>query len=240
MLSVSRTEIKLIHSLSSKKFRDREGLFVVEGEKMVDEALHSPKVEVVKVFRRADIGEDLMARISLLDTPSPALAIVRKPVYSEPASLEDLSLALDSVRDPGNMGTILRIADWFGVNTIYASADSVDCFNPKAVQASMGSIFRVDVRYCQLDEVCRKSRESGNEVCGTFLDGDSIYTLDLPRNALLIMGSEAFGISEGIASLVSRRLYIPKYSSGRGAESLNVAAATAVTLAEFRRQQNQQ
>lgn len=234
MSGITKTEIKLIRSLSRRKVRDSEGLFVVEGEKTVQEALESG-LEVVKVFRRDEIGEDNMRRISFLDSPSPALALVRKPSVDAVKSFGGgLCLALDSVRDPGNMGTILRIADWFGVKSVYASPDSVDCYNPKAVQASMGSVLRVPVHYLPLDSLIEDFRNSEVDVFGTFLDGDDIYAQTLPSEALIVMGSESFGISPALP--IEKRLRIPSFSNGRGAESLNVAVATAITLSEFRRQ----
>lgn len=233
MSGITKTEIKLIRSLSRRKVRDSEGLFVVEGEKTVQEALESG-LEVVKLFRRDEIGEETMRRISFLDSPSPALALVRKPSVDAVKSFGGLCLALDSVRDPGNMGTILRIADWFGVKSVYASPDSVDCYNPKAVQASMGSVLRVPVNYLPLDSLITGFRNSGVDVFGTFLDGDDIYAQTLPSEALIVMGSESFGISPALP--IEKRLRIPSFSNGRGAESLNVAVATAITLSEFRRQ----
>ena len=228
--------------MSQKKFRDEEGLFVVEGEKLVAEALAS-SFEVLKVYRREDIGDAAMARISGLSSPSPALAIVRKPLsVSDLPSVpgRGLYLALDGIRDPGNMGTILRIADWFGLDGVYASEDSVDIFNPKVVQATMGAIFRVRFTYCSLPELCCSFREAGGKVYGTFLDGENIYRKQLERGSsapsLVITGSEAHGISQEVAECVSDRLFIPPYpAEDPGSESLNAAVATAITLAEFRR-----
>ena len=239
---ISTAEIKYIKSLSQKKFRDEEGLFVVEGEKLVAEALDS-SFEVLKVYRREDIGESAMARISGLSSPSPALAIVRKPLsVSDLPSVpgRGLYLALDGIRDPGNMGTILRIADWFGLDGVFASEDSVDFFNPKVVQATMGAIFRVRFTYCSLPELCRSFREAGGKVYGTFLDGENIYRQALETGSsvpsLVITGSEAHGISPEVAECVSDRLFIPPYpAEDPGSESLNAAVATAITLAEFRR-----
>ena len=184
-----------------------------------------------------------MARISGLSSPSPALAIVRKPLsVSDLPSVpgRGLYLALDGIRDPGNMGTILRIADWFGLDGVYASEDSVDIFNPKVVQATMGAIFRVRFTYCSLPELCRSFRDAGGKVYGTFLDGENIYRKQLERGSsapsLVITGSEAHGISQEVAECVSDRLFIPPYPAEEpGSESLNAAVATAITLAEFRR-----
>ena len=265
MGQLSNKDIKFIKSLSAKKFRDETGLFVVEGEKMVQEALAS-RFEVVSVFRREEIGEDAMARISQLSSPSPVLAVVRKPAdigLAAPLSPADSSsacvstadrrpvasfaapgpglyLALDSIRDPGNLGTILRIADWFGVRSVYASPDTVEIFNPKVVQSTMGAIFRVEFHYVDLHEFASSVLKCGGKVYGTFLDGRDMYSLDLDpgleRPVVIVIGNEANGISAGMEALVSDRLYIPPYPVGDpGSESLNAAVATAVTVAEFRR-----
>lgn len=236
-MPISKSDIKLIRSLSQKKFRESEGLFIVEGEKMVAEAMASD-FEVVSVYRTEDIGEDDMKRISLLTTPSPALAVVRKKKVSTPTvSTSGISIALDSIHDPGNMGTIMRLADWFGIANIYASEDCVDVFNPKTVQSSMGSIFRKQVTYLPLEKVVSTYLDSDFPVYGTFLDGENIYNQSLPpENALVIMGSENNGISPEIASMITRRLFIPPFPGDcPTSESLNVAIATAIICYEFRR-----
>lgn len=233
---ITNSEIKQIRSLREKKFRDELGLFVVEGEKMVEEALDS-SFDVVSVFRKDEIGEEKMGRISMLNSPSPVLAVVRIPEQKAPADISaGLYLGLDSVRDPGNLGTIIRLADWFGVDCIFASEDTVELFNPKTVQATMGAVFRKKVIYCDLEKVCRSFISSGRPVFGTFLDGSDIYGSALSKDALVIMGNEANGISPSIGSLVTSRLLIPSFAGdGPCAESLNVAMATAITLSEFRR-----
>ncbi|MCR5841646.1 MAG: RNA methyltransferase [Bacteroidales bacterium] len=233
MSSITQAEIKQVRSLREKKFRDELGLFVVEGEKLVEEALRSG-FEVVRVWRRDEIGEAAMARISQLNTPSPVLAVVRRPAAQEPPRPSGLCLALDGVRDPGNLGTILRIADWFGVETVYVSADCVELFNPKVIQASMGSVFRVRAVPAELPALARRFREAGLPVYGTFLDGRDLYREPLSREGLVVMGNEAAGIRPELAAEVDARLLIPAFGHS-GAESLNVAAATAVTLSEFRR-----
>lgn len=238
---ISKNEIKEIRSLGQKKFRDERRLFVVEGEKLVEEALHSG-FEVVAHYRVEDIGEEAMARISQLTHPSPALAVVRMP---EPAAEplvpgpDELVLAIDGVRDPGNLGTIVRIADWFGIHTILASEDTVEIYNPKVVQATMGAIFRVKVRYCDLAETLRCPIEPDMTqipVYGTFLEGDNIYETPLTPGGVLVMGSEARGISPAVAATVSRKLFIPPFPlAAHTSESLNVAVATAIACSEFRR-----
>lgn len=227
---ITQAEIKRIRSLKDKKFRDSLGLFTVEGEKLVREARESG-FEIIAEYWRKDIGEETMRRISAMDSPSPVLALVRrKETVIRPAG--GLCVALDSVRDPGNLGTILRVCDWFGIENVFASNDTVDLYNPKVVAASMGAVFRVNVVYSCLEDVCADFLKHGFRIFGTFLDGENIYEASLPAEGLVVMGNEAHGISDRIAGLVSSRLTIPAF--GRS-ESLNVAAATAVTLSEFRR-----
>lgn len=241
---ITAAQIKFIKSLSQKKFRDESGLFTVEGEKLVAEALVS-RFQVEKVYRREEIGESAMARISALASPSPVLALVHKPSDLETAQVPDngLFLALDGIRDPGNLGTILRIADWFGIDAVYASPDTVDLFNPKVVQATMGAIFRVRFHYTPIAAFCHDVAAGGGKVYGTFLDGADMYqqSLDYGQEApsVIVIGNEANGISVETAESVTHRLYIPPYPVGdSGSESLNAAVATAITVAEFRRQQS--
>lgn len=238
---ITKSEIKQIRSLSQKKFRDASGLFVVEGEKMVAEALNS-NLEVVKTFYTKDIGEENMSKITHLSSPSPALAVVKKHIALAQYSKEEIknsgtSLALDSVRDPGNLGTIIRLADWFGIERIYASNDTVDMYNPKVIQASMGAIFRKQVIYTDLNDLASSYLDLQIPIYGTFLDGKNIYKEELSKdNALIIMGSENNGISNLLAEKVNKRLFIPPYPiNAQTSESLNVAIATAIICAEFRR-----
>lgn len=236
---MTANEIKFIRSLAQKKYRDSSGLFVVEGEKLVAEALAS-RFTVEKVYRKEEIGEAAMARISALSSPSPALALVRRPddLLQDDIPSTGLLLALDGIRDPGNLGTILRIADWFGLDAVYASPDTVDVFNPKVVQATMGAVFRVKFHYVEIPSLCKGALKAGGKVYGTFLDGENLYGKELGRDSLavIVIGNEAEGISRETAACVSDRLYIPPYPVGDpGSESLNAAVATAVTVAEFRR-----
>lgn len=247
-MSISANEIKRVRSLSDKKFRDRYGLFCVEGEKMVDEALRSG-FDVETVYRKDEIGEEQMSRISSLSSPSPALAVVRKPqdinlssdsALSSALGQSGLYLALDTIRDPGNLGTILRVADWFGVDAVFAAPDTVDVFNPKVVQATMGAIFRVKFHYAEIPALCRAAVSAGGNVYGTFLDGSDMYEKQLNTGkdspSVIVIGNESNGISDEVAGLVSDRLYIPPYpKNDTGSESLNAAVATAITVAEFRR-----
>lgn len=248
-MEVTHNEIKFVRSLQQKKFREESGLFVVEGEKMVQEALASG-FKVEKVYRRDDVGDKAMERLSAMSSPSPVVAVVKMPAWAQQGAGRQpgkgqagsntplkqpggLCLALDSVRDPGNLGTILRIADWFGIDCIFASPDSADVYNPKVVQASMGAIFRKPLIYCDLPSLCESWTSAGKRVFGTFLDGADIYKSELPAEGLIVMGNEANGISAEVAEKVSDRITIPSF--GGGAESLNVAIATAVTVSEFRR-----
>lgn len=247
-MAISNNEIKRLKSLQQKKFRDASGLFVVEGDKMVEEALHSP-FKVEDVYRKDDIGADAMSRISSLSSPSPSLAVLRKPedsVIEDPAVLKPLLskgglfLALDTIRDPGNLGTILRIADWFGIDAVFAAKDTVDVFNPKVVQATMGAIFRVRLHYVDLPELSKIVLDMGGKIFGTFLDGKNMYDRELDNGddkpSVIVIGNEANGISAAMSELVTDRLYIPPFPQDNpGSESLNAAIATAITVAEFRR-----
>ena len=240
----SKADIRLIRSLGQKKFRQEHGLFVVEGEKMVGEALTQKRYQVEAVYRTSDIGEETMGRMSHLSSPSPALAVLRIPPEEmqdnapAPALPSGLCLGLDSVRDPGNVGTILRLADWFGIGTVYLSPDCVDLYNPKTVQATMGSIFRQRAVTCDLHALVRGCTAAGIPVYATALDGEDIRSaaLDTSR-ALILMGSERDGLSPALMAAATRRLHIPSFASNpdAAAESLNVAIATAVTCYEFRR-----
>ena len=243
-LPVSHNEIKFVKSLEQKKFRDENGLFVVEGEKMVAEAMNS-KFSVEKVYRENEVGSAAMARLSLLSSPSPVLAVVRKPADIEVGDFMNipdrgLFLALDGIRDPGNLGTIIRTAEWFGIDSVFASKDTVDIFNPKVVQSTMGAIFRVRFHYCDIRDLCKAAVSMGGNVYGTFLDGEDMYAKELATGtaspSVIVIGNESKGISHEVGKLVTDRLFIPSWPRNeRGSESLNAAVATAITMAEFRR-----
>lgn len=235
-MTPSKSEIKLIRSLAKRKNREENGLFVVEGEKLVKEAIESGW-DIVAVFTSDEIGEDLMSRITLLSSPSPALAVVRIPKSTSSTSpdLNTLSLALDSVKDPGNLGTIIRLSEWFGIDTIYCSENCVDVYNPKVVQSTMGAIFRTKVVYTHLANLINEVADK-LPVYGAFMNGNNIYNESLPKGALVVMGSESEGISHDIEALIDKRLAIPSFSiSEKCSESLNVAIATAVICSEFKR-----
>ena len=245
MSALSANKIKYIRSLHQKKYRDEHNLFIAEGEKIVEEALRSG-YNVKEVFYEKEIGKEAMSRISNLSSPSPVLAVIEKPNFTPDSILQNLDsqgrkplyLALDGVKDPGNLGTIIRVADWFGVDAIFASPGSVEVYNPKVVQATMGAIFRKQVIYTDLAQVCEKFLAAGLPVYGTFLDGKNLYE-NLPQEhkcGLVVMGSESFGISAQLESLISNKLLIPPYPADvQTSESLNVAIATAIICAEFRR-----
>lgn len=218
MASISSNEIKRIKALQQKKFRDEAGLFVVEGEKMVEEARKSP-FKVNAVYRRDEIGDEAMKRISALASPSPVLAVVSKPedIYIDDCmslsgllSKGGLYLALDTIRDPGNLGTILRIADWFGIDAVFAAKDTVDVFNPKVVQSTMGAIFRVRMHYVDLPSLSDMMLDMGGRIYGTFLDGQNIYSRPLDTGvdgipSMIVIGNESEGISKAMTAKVSDR-----------------------------------
>lgn len=242
---MTKAEIQFVRSLSDKRVRDAERLFIAEGDKLIGEILQSGwRVRNLYALeghfdgRAERVSEKEMERISQLKSASTSLAVVEQPrlktAKSAPATA--LSLALDGVQNPGNLGTIIRLADWFGVEDIYCSEDTADCFNPKVVQATMGAILRVRVHYLPLADFLRRTRESGVEVYGTMLDGQNIYDVELAPTGVIVMGNEGRGVSRECAASFSQRLLIPAYSvAGQGSESLNVAMATGIVCAEFRR-----
>ena len=253
---ISKAKIKYIRSLELKKNRTADGLFVAEGPKVVGDLMptmrlryvvateswlkanHTKIPAEVEVF---DVTEEELRKVSYLQTPQEVLAVFELPGSNASSAIEfpkdKLSLALDGVQNPGNLGTIIRISDWFGISTIICSKETVDAYSPKVVQATMGSISRVRVIYTDLKTLLT-TLPKDIPVYGTFLDGESIYTTSLSANGLIIMGNEGNGISASIRGLINRKLLIPPYPSHRKtAESLNVAIATAVTVAEFRRRE---
>lgn len=251
---LSKNKIKFIQSLERKKIRDEHGVFLVEGNKMVDEALASGfEIELLvgtenfligKQLNDKAIGEiveadkDSIKKASLLQSPQEALAVVKKTSssISEARCKGQLILALDCIQDPGNLGTILRIADWFGISQVICSTDTVDVYNPKVVQASMGAIFRAKTFYSDLAEFLQKERSNGLSVYGTFMNGQNIYQHKLSKEGILVMGNEGSGISKKIEQLITEKIAIPSFAENdSGSESLNVAIATAICCSEFRR-----
>jgi TrmH family RNA methyltransferase len=260
---LTKSRLSLLRSLRQKKFRNEHGLFVAEGDKLVPEILHSSfSVETLyatdewlrenaKIAKKAGetvvVNKDELSRISSLVTPQRVLAVVAIPQYTfdEKELLDNYSLLLDGIRDPGNLGTIIRIADWFGIRDIICSPDSAEPWNPKVVQASMGSLLRVRLYEMEpeqfLDRIKKASTEKAPVVYGTFLEGESIYSTKFSAAGVIVIGNEANGISAETAKLIGEKITIPfvhspMNESGRP-ESLNAAVATAIVCAEMRRGQ---
>ena len=236
---LSKNQIKLVRSLELKKNRKKEGLFVAEGPKVVGDLLRAGyKARMIfSTTEREDailITNEELHKLSFLQHPQEVLAVFEIPQTSHLSPLtSQLSLALDSVQDPGNLGTIIRIADWFGISAIYCSLDTADVYNPKVVQATMGSIAHVPIIYTDLHELLSKTDCPSY---GTLLDGEDIYQQELEPKGIIVMGNEGNGISAPIRKLITHKLLIPNFNQGSTtAESLNVAIATAITCSEFRR-----
>lgn len=251
---ISKSVIKHVRALHLKKFREETGFFVVEGPKIIFELLRSKGWRVTNIYALPSwlppagialpeitvVSEKELDQLSALKHPNKVLAVVEIPDIiqrkCDPPN-SGLFLLLDHIQDPGNLGTIIRIADWFGLAGIFCSNDTVDCFNSKVVQASMGSIFRVPVVYCSLSELLIKNAEGPKlPVFGTQLDGQSIYKADIHTNAFIIMSNEGRGLNPVLKPFVNKGLLIPSKSNGNdSAESLNVAVATGIVCAEFAR-----
>lgn len=245
---ISKNRIKHLRSLQLKKNRKAEGVFVAEGTKLVGELLGKFECLYVCHTERCELAipancpcdtvtDEELTRVSTLESPQQILAVFRQPTYTatlKNVASRELTLALDDVQNPGNLGTIVRLADWFGIRHIFCSKGCADIYNPKTIQATMGGLARVQVHYCELAEELKTC--DGIPIYGTFLDGESIYTQELSNTGIIIMGNEGNGISKDVDQLVTRRILIPNYPSGTATtESLNVAIATAVVCAEFRR-----
>ena len=244
---ISKNQIKFVRQLEQKKRRRAERAFVAEGPKVVGDLLDCGftalqlfateawiadhrGADALRTARVECTTDDELRRLSFLQHPQEVLGVFQLPDDSAVRPTGGLRLALDGVQDPGNLGTIIRVADWFGIDTIYCSEDTADAWSPKVVQATMGSIARVNIIYCNLPTLIS---ESTVPVYGTLLDGNDIYTEVLSADGIIVMGNEGNGISPAVRKLITRRLLIPRYHEG--AESLNVAIATAITCAEFRR-----
>ena len=244
---MTRAEIQFIRSLADKRTRDEEQLFVAEGRKLVEEIAASHlRIRNIYTTRKDFVGDNVevvtdkdMERISQLKSASDTLAVVEQPRYKlDYKHLGDkLTLALDGVQNPGNLGTIVRLADWFGIEDIVCSAECADCYNPKVVQATMGAILRVKVHYVSdLAAVLRSAADSGKPIYGTLLDGDNIYNAKLDNRGIVVMGNEGRGVSAECRATLTHKLLIPPYPiDAPTSESLNVAMATGIILAEFRR-----
>ncbi len=243
---MTRSDIQLVRSLSDKRGRSEHGLFVAEGAKLIGE-LRRSNLRIRRIFATEGlfegpevecVTEKEMERLSLLKTPSNSLAIVEIPRYRLDAAHvgQRLTLALDDVQNPGNLGTIIRLADWFGIGEILCSPATADCFNPKVVQATMGAILRVKVHYVELAPLLAQAAARGVPVYGTFLEGENLYDAQLTDGGIIVMGNEGRGVRPDVAQTVTRKLFIPPFPADRRAsESLNVAMATGVVCAEFRR-----
>lgn len=251
---ISKNQIKNINALHQKKFRKELGLFIAEGPKVVEEFLHSD-LKITEIYGLESwvtknilllkklnypyftVTEAELARISALQTPNEVLAIFKQPVFTEKNidTKADLFLYLDGIADPGNMGTIIRMADWFGIKQIFCSDTCADIFNPKVIQSTMGSLARVGILIIGLPEAC--SLLKINNIYGAMLNGDNLYTTALPKKGMLVIGSESHGISQNNIKLLTKHLTIPQAQGGK-TESLNAAVATSIILSEFFRQQN--
>lgn len=239
---VSKNQIKTITGLQQKKYRKLHKMFFAEGIKVVQELLNS-NFELQQIFTTEDIFESIprhkteliteteLKKISTLTTPNTCLALFAIP-EEKPVAETGLIVALDDIRDPGNLGTIIRLCDWFGIEHLVCSENCVDAYNPKVVQATMGSLSRVNVVYTDLADYLSKTKLP---VFGTFMDGENIYSETLPKDGIIVMGNEANGISAEIERLVTNKIAIPRFGNLRLTESLNVATAAAITLSEFRR-----
>lgn len=246
----SKAKVKIIQSLLLPKFRQKYQLFVVETPKIVLECIKNNSDDVVELFALAEwadtyarelrphrhklsiVSENELKQLSFLQTPQSVVALCRLPTISvQPEGVQNsLSLVLETIQDPGNMGTILRIADWFGLPYLFCSPDCVDVFNPKTIQASMGAFLRVKVVYLPLNELLDSYKNM--PVYGTVLGGENIYTQNLPQKAFIVIGNEGKGISPALQMRLHHRLTIPAFG---GAESLNAAVATGIVVSEFKR-----
>jgi TrmH family RNA methyltransferase len=250
---ISKSKIKYIHSLEMKKYRDEYHTFVAEGNKLVNDMLKVFQCQMliaksVWMATQGNIPADELLvdededirKVSFLKNPQDVLAIFKMPEWSmkDVNPSESLILALDGIQDPGNLGTIIRMADWFGIEDIVCSKDTADVFNPKTVQATMGALAHVRVHYTDLPDYLKTKVQKDIPVFGTFLDGENMYTKQLSTNGIIVMGNEGNGIRPEVESTINERLYIPNFPPEREtSESLNVAIATAVVCAEFRRRQ---
>ncbi|EAR13973.1 RNA methyltransferase, TrmH family protein [Polaribacter irgensii 23-P] len=241
-MSISKSQLKLITSLSQKKYRQKHNLFIAEGIKVVNELLQSdfevalifctnefktslPKAKIVRV------SETELNKISSLKSPNKVLSLFKIP-EDKPIQNSGLILALDAINDPGNLGTIIRLCDWFGISQLICSKDTVDCYNQKVVQASMGSLTRISIQYLDLKNYLDKSP------LPTFIadmNGENIYKTNVPKEGILVMGNEANGVSEEIKNQVQHKISIPRFGETQKTESLNVAMATAILISEFKR-----
>lgn len=251
MLSTGR--LRFVRSLHQKKYREKEGFFLVEGPKLVQELIQTNAFAVESIYatsnwRQPDglkpelvhwVTDEQLGRLSVLDSPNRVLAVCQIPVTSSPASLPTigLTLLLDQISDPGNLGTIIRTADWFGLSHVFCSPDTAELFNPKVIQATMGSVFRMKVIHTPLiDLLVRNAESKGLPVYAAVLGGENVFETELKKDALLLVGNESRGVSPMLMPFVTKAIAIPSFAKGStSAESLNVSVATGVLCAEFQR-----
>lgn len=249
MQDINNGIIKVVRSLAVKKYRDDERLFVAEGTKCVRDtwdyfnckwlictrAWHDRLANATMHDKIVLANNQQMAKMSQFSNPSDVIAVYEMPKkeIDEKEVRDGLNIVLDNVQDPGNLGTIIRLADWYGIKNIFASIGTVDVYNHKVVRATMGAISRVKVHYCDVPNLLEEYNDL--PVWGTFLDGDNIYQSELENKGFVVFGNEGQGIGQKVAKLVTKRLLIPSWNSGETSESLNVGVATAVVISEFRR-----
>jgi RNA methyltransferase, TrmH family len=240
---VSKNQIKLITSLQQKKFRQSNQLFIAEGVKVIQELalsnfvlehlfMTTPLFKSVDVTKKTLIDENELKKISCLSTPNNCLALFKIPIPKEISANKGIIVALDSIRDPGNLGTIIRLCDWFGITEMICSPETVDVYNPKVIQATMGSISRVNITYLDLSSFVKNTKLP---IYGTFMNGENVYKQKLPKEAILVLGNEANGISATLEQVIKNKIAIPRFGELQQTESLNVATATAIFLSEFKR-----
>lgn len=237
---ISKSEIKLITSLQQKKYRNKHGLFVAEGDKLIADLL-TEGVQLEFLFATKDVPhlfkdyriilESELKKMSALKNNNGVLAVFKIPEQKS-YQATGLQVFLESIRDPGNLGTIIRLCDWYGISQLICSEDTVDCYNPKVVQATMGSIARVSIHYTSLLSLLKETKLP---TYAAVMNGENVYAETLSEEAILVMGNEANGISEELVKLIQHRITIPNFSKNNSAESLNVATATGILLSEFRR-----
>lgn len=239
---LSKNQISLIMSLKQKKYRTQHQLFVAEGKKTISELLNS-NIQLHQLYTitfdfniedvlQTQVTPIELKKISFLKTPNEALAVFKIPI-TDAIDFNRLIVALDNVSDPGNLGTIIRLCDWFGVKDLICNKETVDCYNPKVIQASMGSIARVNLTYLDLEELLSSRKDIIK--FGTYMDGANVYNMSLPETGILVLGDEANGISKEVGAQLNQRISIPRFGALQATESLNVANATAILLSEFRR-----
>jgi RNA methyltransferase, TrmH family len=252
-LMIGKKKLKLIKSLAQKKYRLQQQSFLAEGDKIVPEVLKSDflvkelfatpqflrehKNSIEKAARITETGSEEIKKASLLQQPQNCIAICELPRQPElPQNLEGLCIFLDGIQDPGNLGTIIRTCDWFGVDYLFCAPDTADVYNPKVIQATMGSFTRVKTIYTSLNALIPLAETTPMSVYGTFLEGQNIYTAHLPENALVILGNEGSGIRPEVTEYVTNKLNIPAFGKKKvKAESLNVAVTTGIICSEFAR-----